>query len=124
MNIPELQGPPACIARLVFKFPLHFTDLNAAWVLIYGVHITHIKLSLAALSFSCRGGSQLGPQVAWIVEPSSRQQGVKTRRGHPESSWNVVVVFGSLSSDKSAPTPSFSHERIKRTWEDWRSRDF
>lgn len=122
MNIPELQGPPACITGLVFKFPLHLTDLNAGWVLIYGVHITHIKLSLAALSLSCWRRSQLWPQVAWIVEPSSRQQGVKTRRERLGSGWNVAV-FGSLSSDKSGPTPSFSHERIKRTWEDWRSRD-
>lgn len=46
MNIPELQGPPACMAGLVFEFPLHFTDLDPARVLIYGVHIAHIKLSL------------------------------------------------------------------------------
>lgn len=32
-------------------------------------------------------------------------------------------MFGSLGSDKSVPTPSVSHERIKRTWEGWRNKD-
>lgn len=70
MNIPELQGPPACVADLLFKFPLHFTDLNTARVLIYGVRITHIKLSLGSPCFSRThtGGSQLWPQVEQIVE--------------------------------------------------------
>lgn len=44
MHIPELRGPPACVAGLLFKFPLHFTDLNTARALIYGVHIARIKL--------------------------------------------------------------------------------
>lgn len=48
MHIPELQGPPACVSDLLFKFSLHFTDLNTATVVIYGVHATHIKLSLGS----------------------------------------------------------------------------
>lgn len=48
---------------------------------------------------------------------SRHQQGVKTKREHPETNGNVAV-FGSLGSDKSVPTPFVSHKRIKRTWED------
>lgn len=88
MHILKLQGPPACEADLLFKFPLHFADLSIARVLIYDVHITHIELSLGSpfpmhactlgrKSVVAAGGMDCGAR--------SPPWGVKSRGEHPQS---------------------------------------
>lgn len=94
------------MAGLLFKLPLHFTDLNTARALIYGVYIAHIKLPLGSLSLT-HGRKSLVAAGGVDWGACCHQQGVKTRRAS-RSQWHMEV-FGSLGSDKSVPTPSVSH---------------
>lgn len=88
MHIPKLQGPPACEAGLLFKFPLHFADLRTARVLIYDVHVTHAELLLGS-PFPMHAGTPGRKSVvaAGGTDRGARSPpwGVKSRREHPQS---------------------------------------
>lgn len=93
MHIPQLWGLPACVADMLFKFPLHFADLNTARVAVYGVHITHIKLLLGSACFQGTHGRKSIVATGGMDFGTSRpQQGVKTREEHPQSQleWSRV----------------------------------